>query len=42
MGYKVWIALAAIRIILCLWPLSGYIHPDEFFQNTEPLAGKSF
>ncbi|XP_071798929.1 GPI mannosyltransferase 4-like [Asterias amurensis] len=42
MGYKVWIALVCIRIVLCLWPMTGYIHPDEFFQNTEPLAGDIF
>lgn len=28
-----------IRFVLCLWPQYGYIHPDEFFQFTEPAVG---
>ena len=24
-----------------VWPQPGYIHPDEFFQSTEAIAGKS-
>lgn len=24
-----------------VWPQPGYIHPDEFFQSTEVIAGKS-
>lgn len=34
-----WI-LVAIRFVLTLLPQSGYIHPDEFFQNVEVIAGK--
>ncbi|XP_022098040.1 GPI mannosyltransferase 4-like [Acanthaster planci] len=39
MGYTIWALFVVVRILLCLWPMNGYIHPDEFFQNTEPLAG---
>ena len=39
MSYKVWTALVGLRILMCLCPLTAYIHPDEFFQNSEPLAG---
>ncbi|XP_038050794.1 GPI mannosyltransferase 4-like [Patiria miniata] len=42
MGYKLWVVLVGVRILLCLWPMNAYIHPDEFFQNTEPLAGDIF
>ena len=33
--------LAFIRVLLTLLPQTGYIHPDEFFQSTEVLAGES-
>lgn len=33
--------LYALRLILCLLPQNGYIHPDEFHQFTEPIAVKS-
>ncbi|XP_063240991.1 GPI mannosyltransferase 4 [Bacillus rossius redtenbacheri] len=36
-----WI-LASLRIILTLLPQSGYIHPDEFFQSVEVVAGDVF
>lgn len=32
--------LAALRVLLVLMPQSGYIHPDEFFQSLEVMAGK--
>lgn len=31
--------LGALRIFLVLLPQSGYIHPDEYFQSVEVLAG---
>lgn len=34
-----WCLLAAVRVFLTLWPQSGYIHPDEFFQSVEIAAG---
>lgn len=32
--------LAVLRVFLVLMPQSGYIHPDEFFQSLEVMAGK--
>lgn len=32
--------LASIRLILTVVPQPGYIHPDEFFQSPEIIAGK--
>lgn len=29
-----------VRIVLVFLPQTGYIHPDEFFQTVEPMAGK--
>lgn len=29
-----------LRILLVFLPQSGYIHPDEFFQSVEVMAGK--
>ncbi|EDV26344.1 uncharacterized protein TRIADDRAFT_54236 [Trichoplax adhaerens] len=34
--------LAVLRVILTLMPQSGYIHPDEFFQSPEVIAGDIF
>ncbi|XP_075221500.1 phosphatidylinositol glycan anchor biosynthesis class Z isoform X2 [Lycorma delicatula] len=34
--------LAAVRIILTLLPQTGYIHPDEYFQSIEVVAGDIF
>jgi phosphatidylinositol glycan class Z len=34
--------LAALRLILCLWPQTGYIHPDEFFQSSDITGGRYF
>lgn len=31
--------LAGLRVALVLMPQSGYIHPDEFFQSLEVMAG---
>ncbi|CAH2218591.1 jg13583 [Pararge aegeria aegeria] len=36
-----WI-LAFLRFVLTLLPQSGYIHPDEFFQNVEVISGDIF
>ncbi|CAG5102382.1 Similar to PIG-Z: GPI mannosyltransferase 4 (Drosophila melanogaster) [Cotesia congregata] len=36
-----WI-LAGIRILLTLLPQTGYIHPDEYFQSIEVIAGDRF
>lgn len=32
--------LVVIRIVLVFLPQHGYIHPDEFFQSTEVVAGE--
>lgn len=37
LGY--WV-LASARVLLTLVPQTGYIHPDEFFQNVEVVAGE--
>ncbi|KAM8952469.1 GPI alpha-1,2-mannosyltransferase 4 [Pelodytes ibericus] len=34
-----WTALSILRIMWCLMPQSGYLHPDEFFQSPEIMAG---
>lgn len=31
-----------IRVVLVFLPQYGYIHPDEFFQTTEVIAGNNF
>ncbi|KAH0549377.1 GPI mannosyltransferase 4 [Cotesia glomerata] len=36
-----WI-LAGFRILLTLLPQTGYIHPDEYFQSIEVIAGDRF
>ncbi|XP_072330159.1 GPI mannosyltransferase 4-like [Scyliorhinus torazame] len=38
----VWLALGLFRILWCLAPQTGYIHPDEFFQSPEVMAGDIF
>lgn len=35
-----YIFMVLIRIVLVFLPQTGYIHPDEFFQTVEPMAGK--
>lgn len=37
---KIYALLVAIRIGLVFLPQTGYIHPDEFFQSVEVIAGK--
>lgn len=34
--------LAFLRIAICFWPQTGYLHPDEFFQSTDISAGRYF
>ncbi|KYO45304.1 GPI mannosyltransferase 4 isoform B [Alligator mississippiensis] len=34
-----WAALALLRVAGCLLPQPGYLHPDEFFQSPEVMAG---
>ncbi|XP_068811282.1 GPI mannosyltransferase 4 [Struthio camelus] len=34
-----WALLAALRVGWCLLPQAGYLHPDEFFQAPEVMAG---
>ncbi|XP_067669654.1 GPI mannosyltransferase 4-like [Haliotis asinina] len=36
---KVWRILVVVRLLSVLVPQSGYLHPDEFFQTTEVVAG---
>ncbi|XP_077291612.1 phosphatidylinositol glycan anchor biosynthesis class Z [Arctopsyche grandis] len=33
--------LAALRLALIFTPQRGYIHPDEFMQTLEPIAGRA-
>ena len=35
------VVLAVVLSVSVLWPQPGYIHPDEFFQSTEVVAGKT-
>nr|XP_033797993.1 GPI mannosyltransferase 4 [Geotrypetes seraphini] len=40
MGPKaVWSVLSLFRLLWCLLPQTGYLHPDEFFQSPEVMAG---
>lgn len=32
--------LAVLRVFLVFVPQFGYLHPDEFFQSLEVMAGK--
>ncbi|KAM4042430.1 GPI mannosyltransferase 4 isoform 2-T2 [Anomaloglossus baeobatrachus] len=34
-----WGALSVLRVMWCLAPQNGYLHPDEFFQSPEVMAG---
>ncbi|XP_066264928.1 GPI mannosyltransferase 4-like [Branchiostoma lanceolatum] len=36
----IWLVLSVLRVAWVLLPQSGYIHPDEFFQSPEVMAGK--
>ncbi|NWI71155.1 PIGZ mannosyltransferase, partial [Todus mexicanus] len=38
-GRALWALLAALRAGWCLLPQAGYLHPDEFFQSPEVMAG---
>ncbi|KAM4694703.1 GPI mannosyltransferase 4 [Discoglossus pictus] len=38
-GKKLWVMLSLLRIVWCLVPQWGYLHPDEFFQSPEVMAG---
>lgn len=37
---KIYVLLATLRICSIFVPQTGYIHPDEFFQSVEVMAGK--
>ncbi|XDA71124.1 hypothetical protein R6Z07F_001479 [Ovis aries] len=34
-----WGSLGLLRLAWCLLPQTGYVHPDEFFQSPEVIAG---
>lgn len=34
----IWGSLGLLRVLWCLLPQTGYIHPDEFFQSPEVMA----
>uniref|UniRef100_A0A8C0CIW4 Mannosyltransferase n=1 Tax=Balaenoptera musculus TaxID=9771 RepID=A0A8C0CIW4_BALMU len=36
-----WGSLSLLRLVWCLLPQTGYVHPDEFFQSPEVMAGPS-
>ncbi|KAK3925905.1 GPI mannosyltransferase 4 [Frankliniella fusca] len=42
LNMSVYWLLAFLRIILTLVPQTGYIHPDEYFQTVEVVAGDVF
>ncbi|XP_045859961.1 GPI mannosyltransferase 4 [Meles meles] len=33
-----WASLSLLRLVWCLLPQTGYVHPDEFFQSPEVMA----
>lgn len=37
-----WILVFAMRVAWTLMGQTGYIHPDEFFQSSEVIAGIYF
>uniref|UniRef100_A0A338P6U3 Phosphatidylinositol glycan anchor biosynthesis, class Z n=1 Tax=Mus musculus TaxID=10090 RepID=A0A338P6U3_MOUSE len=37
----IWGSFSLLRVLWCLLPQTGYIHPDEFFQSPEVMAGLS-
>ncbi|XP_037032885.1 GPI mannosyltransferase 4 [Bradysia coprophila] len=39
---RTYFALAIVRIVLVFIPQFGYIHPDEFFQSIEVMAGDEY
>ena len=36
---SVWLFSCAVRVVWTLYGQNGYIHPDEFFQGPEVVAG---
>lgn len=36
---RTYFVLVIVRILLVFIPQFGYIHPDEFFQSMEVMAG---
>ena len=36
------ILLAILRLAICFWPQTGYMHSDEFFQSSDVSAGYYF
>lgn len=39
--FLTYIIFCVIRVVLVFVPQHGIIHPDEFFQSVEPMAGKN-
>lgn len=39
---RLYFLLCVLRVLLVFIPQFGYIHPDEFFQSVEVMAGKRF
>ncbi|XP_047419847.1 GPI mannosyltransferase 4 [Sciurus carolinensis] len=37
-GWVIWSSLSLLRVLWCLLPQTGYVHPDEFFQSPEVMA----
>lgn len=37
---RTYFVLLIVRILLVFIPQFGYIHPDEFFQSMEVMAGE--
>lgn len=37
---RTYFVLAIVRVLLVFIPQFGYIHPDEFFQSMEVMAGR--
>ncbi|ELW50943.1 GPI mannosyltransferase 4 [Tupaia chinensis] len=38
MTARLWGGLGLLRVLWCLLPQTGYVHPDEFFQSPEVMA----
>lgn len=34
--------LALVRVAICFWPQTGYMHPDEMFQSPDIIGGRYF
>lgn len=37
--FLTYIIFCVVRVALVFVPQNGIIHPDEFFQSVEPMAG---